>query len=398
MNGHVDGASLSSFRSANLPSMHSWLAAALGDIQPPWPFSTDLEPADLVALAEIEGVVALVDARLNGSTGGSSVPMLPAPDAVRGAFREASREAALLSMLLEGETRRMLDLMAQAGLPGLLLKGQALGRWAYPSPHLRASCDIDVLLASREAAQTLADSLCLAGYEQPVPSGELVSYEFLCERRVAGGVRIEVDLHHRLLNSPLFAERFSFNELLAESMALPGLGPHARGLCPTHAFMHACLHRAHYVSVGVEDRLKWLYDVPVLLGKFSHADWQRLQVLCIERGLAGVCLDTVDAATAVFGAMVPVFPEGLLFALKQARALETLDTRRLGDWRYMQYQTFLALPTVGLRLRWLWQRLWPSRDYMVHLYGRPDLGYAGLMGVRVVTAIRRFLGLKVADS
>ena len=52
----------------------------------------------------------------------------------------------------------------------------------------------------------------------------------------------------------------------------------------------------------------------------------------------------------------------------------------------------MAQPTMRLRLRYLWQRLWPSRDYMAYLYGRPDLGYWGLIGIRVRTALRRFLG------
>ncbi len=55
-------------------------------------------------------------------------------------------------------------------------------------------------------------------------------------------------------------------------------------------------------------------------------------------------------------------------------------------------------PPCACALRYLWQRLWPSRDYMAYLYGRPDLGYLGLIGIRVRTALQRFLGLKVSGS
>ncbi len=48
-----------------------------------------------------------------------------------------------------------------------------------------------------------------------------------------------------------------------------------------------------------------------------------------------------------------------------------------------------------MRLRWIWQKLWPSRDYMAYLYGRPDLGYWGLIAIRAQTAVRRLLRLKV---
>ncbi len=83
-------------------------------------------------------------------------------------------KSALLSMLLEAETRRLLSVMEQAAIPGLLLKGQAIAQWAYPDPSLRASGDIDVLVATREAADLLARRLCESGYELFQPSGDLV--------------------------------------------------------------------------------------------------------------------------------------------------------------------------------------------------------------------------------
>lgn len=61
-------------------------------------------------------------------------------------------------------------------------------------------------------------------------------------------------------------------------------------------------------------------------------------------------------------------------------------------------QAFLAQPTLRLRLRYLWQRLWPSRDYMAYLYARQDLGYWGLITIRARTALRRFLRLKINAS
>lgn len=42
---------------------------------------------------------------------------------------------------------------------------------------------------------------------------------------------------------------------MAESIALPRLGVNARGLGSAHAFIHACMHRAATLAVGVNDRL-----------------------------------------------------------------------------------------------------------------------------------------------
>jgi hypothetical protein len=188
--------------------------------------------------------------------------------------------------------------MAHAGISGLLLKGSALAHWAYPAPHLRACSDVDLLLPSRKAAEELARRLCAAGtgYERSDTSGELVAYELMCRRQISDGLKLEVDIHWRLANSPLFADAFTFDELMAESIALPRLGPEARGLGLVHACIHACVHRALNLSIGVDDKLKWLYDLEVFRALFTPADWQQLVDLSISKGLAVVVLNALEVA------------------------------------------------------------------------------------------------------
>jgi len=359
-------------------------------------FADSQEPGGLLMEAEREGVVALVYARLllADETAGSRRDK--SRELVVRSFKAAALQGVLSSMLIESETRHLLSVMDQAAIPGLLLKGQAIAQWAYPDPSLRASGDIDVLVATRDAADQLAHRLCESGYELFQPSGDLVALEMMLRREVAPGVWVEIDLHCRVINSPLFSERFTFDELMAESIALPRLGANARGLGPAHAFIHACMHWAATLAVGAEIRLKWLYDIPAFAKVFTKTDWQHLQQLAVERGLAGVCLGMIEAAQATFGADFVAVPADLTTALREAARHESLDVTRLRDWRYMQLQAFLAQPTARLRARYLWQRLWPSRDYMAYLYGRPDLGYWGLIGIRIKTAFRRFLGLKVS--
>jgi len=375
----------------------NWLAVIIGSGQHAKPFGQQWNSTVfLTNLANREGVIALVDSGLTALPEGLVDPFLEVPFAVRQAFKETGRGAAIFSMLLEVETRHLLAVMHQSGIPGLLLKGQAIAEWAYPDPALRASGDIDVLVATRRAADRLAHRLCESGYELSQPSGDLVALEMMLRREVAPGVWVEIDLHRRVINSPLFSERFTFDELMAGSIALPRLGATARGLGPAHAFIHACMHWAATLAVGAEIRLKWLYDIPAFAKVFTATDWQRLQHLAVERGLAGVCLSMIEAAQATFGADFVAVPVDLTTALREAARHESLDATRLCDWRYMQMQAFLAQPTARLRARYLWQRLWPSRDYMAYLYGRQDLGYWGLIGIRVRTAVRRLLGLKVS--
>jgi len=376
---------------------NNWHAEVISNGILDWDISAHQGPDDLLKAAESDGVVALVYTRLRHWNEVAGSRRDEAIEPIFQTFKVAALQGALSSMLLEAETRHLLSAMEKASIPGLLLKGQAIAQWAYPDPSLRASGDIDVLVATREAADVLARRLCESGYELFQPSGDLVALEMMLRREVVPGVWVEIDLHCRVINSPLFSERFTFDELMAESIALPRLGANARGLGPAHAFIHACMHWAATLAVGAEIRLKWLYDIPAFAKVFSDTDWQRLQHLAVERGLAGVCLGMIEAAQATFGADFVAVPEDLIAVLREAARHESLDVSRLRDWRYMQMQAFLAQPTLRLRARYLWQRLWPSRDYMAYLYGRQDLGYWGLIGIRVRTAVRRLLGLKVSD-
>ena len=291
-------------------------------------------------------------------------------------------------MLLEAENQHVLSAVAETGCTALLLKGSALAHWAYPSPHLRACSDVDILVPSREVAERLAQELTRRSYQRAHTSGELVAFELMCTRQVTPNWAVEVDVHWRLVNSALFADRFSFDELMAASVAIPSLGPNARGLGPVHASLHAAMHRSRNLTNGVGDRLKWLYDFVVLDKHLGPDDWAQLVGLARERHLAGVMLSALEATSSMFST---VFPEGVLVELREAAKREPLDAGRLDDWAYMQAQTMRALPGWGPKLRWLWQRVFPSRDYMTYLYGDQG-GYAGLMRERVKRALGKWRG------
>ena len=363
-------------------STQAWLAARiagshLGTLVTTSPLS------DLVAIARYEGVVALIERSLHDAGSECAVTQSQRPQPTNldiiEVFATAAREEVIVSMVIEGESRCVLGLMAVAGIPGLLLKGSALAYWAYSQPHLRACSDVDLLLPSREAAEQLSDRLTASGYERFETSGELVAYELLCRSPVSGDWQIEIDIHWRLANSPLFTNAFTFDELMADSVALPNLAPNARGLGPVHALMHACVHRALNLSIGVGDKLKWQYDLELVRANFTPADWRRLVDLSIKKGLAGVVLDAIENAARTFETKLP---KEWTTALASAESAETLDARRLSDWHYMQHMTFKSLPTAILKLRWLWQRLFPSLDYLRYLYGTQHTSYCYLILLR----------------
>lgn len=355
----------------------AWLAAVLGDACTPPP-PTTLLPAEATALAQREGIAALVSFRLR------QVGREVVSQAFLDAFSTAEKEAMVASMVLDGESQRVLGRMAASGIPGLLLKGSALAHWAYPQAHLRACSDIDLLLASRRSAEELALLLEPSGYFRAKTSGDLVAYELLCKRDVSGGWQVELDIHWRLTNSPLFSHVFGFDELMADSIGIPQLAPNARGLGPVHALLNACMHRALNLSIGIEDRLKWQYDLINLMDLLTPAQWQRLESLSIDKKVAAIVASGLRAAALTFRREIP---GQCVSVLSQAGAKESLDADRLTDWSYMQRQTWKALPQPGLRLRWLWQRLFPSRDYLEALYGKKS-SYAHLLISRFKFGLR----------
>ena len=361
----------------------AWLAAMICGGQSAWLSGAIPPSSELVAAAQYEGIVALVNWRLQQAARESACTQtkgaLAIPPDVIKAFTIAARDEVLVSMVIEGESRRVLDLMAETYIPGLLLKGSALAHWAYHQPHLRACSDVDLLLPSRETAEQLSDRLTASGYERSETSGELVAYELLCRRPVSDDWQVEIDIHWRLANSPLFANAFTFDELMADSIALPNLAPNAYGLGPVHALMHACVHRALNLSIGVGDRLKWQYDLELVRASFTSEDWRRMVDISIKKGLAGVVLSSLKNAALTFGNQLPY---EWTTALANAESMEILDARRLSEWRYMQHMTFKSLPTAFLKLQWLWQRLFPSLDDLRLLYGTHYNSYRHLIFLR----------------
>lgn len=335
-------------------------------------WTSDEQIEAMLAFAKAEGVTCLLERSQRERCEAASSSQQGAR--WHSALRDAARREALSSMVLESETRRALGALSALGIEGLLLKGSALAHWAYPEPHLRACGDIDILVPSRADAERLADALVVQGYDRAATSGSLVAHELMCTRRISPEWALEVDVHWRLNNTTLFAHLFEFDELMATSIALPRLAPNARGLGPVDALIHAAVHRARNLANGTGDGLKWLYDLVPLAAAFGDGDWARAVRIAQQKQLAGVTLSALEAAEAVFACGIP---GSVKRDLRAAAAGEPLDVSRLGDWRYMQAQNFRSVPGAVPRLRWLWQRLFPSGDDMRNMYGM-DGPYARL--------------------
>ena len=327
--------------------------------------------------ARDEGVEALVKHRLAGQPGVN--PQLTAH------FAAPVRDRAVTAMLFEAEARRVLAVLGEAAIPLLLLKGSALAYWLYATPYLRDCADIDLLFRSRADAEHAAALLAPHGYELEHPASDL-AYEMPCYLKREGVRRLELDMHWRLSNAPFLANTFAFEELLARSISVSRLGPHARGLSPPDALIHACMHRALNLFFEADgDRLKWLYDIHLLCASLASLEWTALLEACRGRGLHGICLDGIEAASAEFGTVVPA---GMLDALSAGAASERLDAKRLRSWTYLHVLNLKALPNLRTRVRWIGEQVFLPLPTMRVRYGNDGDSLWLLHWQRVLRASR----------
>lgn len=337
----------------------TWLVAALRD-GPPADAGVAFDPGLLVA-ARREGVLALLEWRCRNSAGWGRLS-----EEWKRPLEESARAAAAQWLLRARELGKIAVILSQARIQALLLKGNALAFWLYPVPYLRDCGDIDLLFASREEAERAIAALEALGYRLVFEPGD-THFEMTCRQMVDGVCRSELDLHCRLLNSLAYADSFAFDELWDASSLIPGIDGHLRRLSASHAFAHACLNRALDLQNRIPDRLKLLWDVHLLVQSMDDAaDWEHLVSTVQAKRLCGVCLCTLADAGAAFGSSVPATT---LDALHRHADTEPVDYRRLGDWRYMQWQNLKALPGWAARGHWLWERLFPPRGQLEELHG-----------------------------
>ena len=334
----------------------AWLGAVLRDESDPVPpVPAGARQEHVLAIASRQGVASLVHERLRLRADGSDL---------HAAFAAAARRQAMQSLWLRAETTRLLDALHAAGLRVLLLKGVALAGWLYPAPHLRDCGDLDLLFASHADARRAVEVLVACGYPQGYEQGSH-AYELVRLPAPGAAYALEVDVHWRLLNAPVFAAALDFEALWSGSIAIPALGPHARGLGPVHALLHAAMNRVVNLYTDIGDLLKGLYDVRLLAERLDPAGWDSMLQLSTQRQLCGVTHAALEAARSQVGATVP---DGFMAALVRRIPHESLDPQRLGDWLYMQRRSVAALP-LGQRLRWMVGRLVPDPGYLRKHHG-----------------------------
>jgi hypothetical protein len=278
---------------------------------------------------------------------------------------EAQQEVAV-DLLREAELKRALAALASAGVQAVVMKGSHLAYTHFARPDLRSRLDSDLLIppSARDTVHELFTQTL--GYTAATqPTGELTGAQQTYRCAVRAGYVHQFDVHWRFTNASAFAHALSYDEIRANAVAVPALGPSALAPCNVHALVIACIHRiAHHDD---DEELKWFVDIDRLATRFTPDEWERFITHVVDRRIAGVCMHSLRRAIELLRTPVPdvVLGDPRLRAKGETLAATYL---RKSSQAEMLAADLRSLPTWRERTRLLREHLFPSEEYMRRRY------------------------------
>ena len=308
------------------------------------------------ALFEAEGILACVSASVND--------------------RKAAYAATAFEMARARSVRRVFAALVQAAVPFLVLKGAALAYLIYDQPWHRTRNDTDILIKPCDKARVFAVLHSLGYVKETTLPGALVMAESAFTTTDEFGLTLTFDVHWRLNNNWRLAALSTFEELSADRLQVPNM-PTGTYTCNTIwailiAAMHRCAHLNYpaYELNGFRrveaDFTLWTYDVHLLSLKLSPGDWQQMAQIAIERKFGHLLWAMLKRSEVLFKTPIP---GDVMTMLLQAPDQLSADAFKGG--LNAAWQSFKALPGCADKAAFIWQQLFPSRDYMRQQFG-PD--------------------------
>jgi hypothetical protein len=283
------------------------------------------------------------------------------PASTIAALKAGATENALSVMRYLAHTRRLCDLLQQAGVPPRVLKGVPLSQRVYADPSLRDVGDIDLLIAA--GMEETADNVLLAeGFRRSDPAAPLTprrrrswrkhgkTYTYRSDRN-----DFEIDLHWRLFRNPHMP-----GNALAESGAdeQVALGEISLAVLPLdRTFLYLCVHGA----LDGWFRFKSLVDIAAMWQRFADEQRTALADQARECGI----LPEMAAALKLAQELALLAPD----ALSPAMQLQTTspEARWILDYARFQHLAQRFQPTQD------GAGSWPLKRYELGL--RPGLAY-----------------------
>jgi hypothetical protein len=343
-------------RACCAPNARAALAAAL--------VAPGVDWEGVCRLADAERVAPLLHVTRRG------LPAVPAAVATR--LGDAYQANASRNLHYRRELGGVLDALARAGIPVLVLKGAALIETLYSDSAVRRMSDMDLLVHRRDLAGarvTLAPLGFATLRVEPRP-GAAVEYENQYQLRKEGTVRTRVELHWSLFDSPYYQETMSMDWFWESSEPAAIAGRRARVLSPTAQVLHLCGHLRLHHSGG---ELRWLHDIAQLIAtQGARIDWSLVLDRARRFDLVLSLRDVLGRVVADWGTAVPPPVLERLQALvpsrREARVFRWLTQPDPSVARRL-WVDVLTQPGWSRRLAFVGLNLIPSAAYMRQRYG-----------------------------
>jgi len=282
---------------------------------------------------------------------------------------------------------RVASKLALEPMDALIMKGSALAAGFYSDPLSRVRTDMDVLVPFGHV-NLARSALREMGYK---PTWSMPSAVPLFQEQWSGGPHADmpaIDLHWEIRNHPVLTGIFDHDELLAEAMSLPKLGPGVRGLGAVHALLISAMH--WFVNPPSQRAMVWLLDSELLWQAMTAAQHEQLLVLARDRGVAGLLGAHLAQCRVVLKSPIPENVTRELIDAGRHQQATRLIRASQSDVAYAWFE-LVAERGWRDRLNRLRFLLFPSAAYMRQSY--PEGTRLGLPALYLRRLLSRLLRL-----
>jgi hypothetical protein len=281
------------------------------------------------------------------------------PEPVQAELKSLFLANAFRNQLLADELARLLNILGEAGIRVVPLKGVALAQALYSDTAARVCADIDILVPPANVARTidlaLASGYCTESSDPYFSKLVLRHGRHYDVVRESQGISFLLEVHWILVQHSSKNDE-GVDDLWAEARPQSLLGVPALSLSPEWEFLYLAIHVADHEWRS----LKWLVDIHEMASS-GRVDWQRVaqkagqfeidrpvqQTLAVSSLLLGTPLPSYYSA-ATLPAGVRLFPHTVAaddpenaFAFRHLRLLK----RPWDKARYFASILFAPKPT-----------------------------------------------------
>ena len=289
------------------------------------------------------------------------------PKQVRESLSKEAAKTTLVNEAYRKETEKVIELLANARVPTILLKGINLAHSLYSSPELRPFCDIDILIKESDL-EKLINVLKEYGYQESRPlMGSAIRFEHNLERSGPGNVSFLLDVHWKLSSLQVLTKKLSFKSLKKHTKSIKKISLSALGLDDHYALIHACTHLLAQHRHSPD--LIWLYDIYLLLKDKDKAWYQTLDRIIDDTALAPFCATAILRTQNVFNISIPqvYFSKWQNIGSKETKIAASYINSS-GRWFDNVIADLSALASLSEKALYLLQHLLPPPAFMLYRY------------------------------